>query len=91
MRCGKVAIKQCLIEHGKGVRKAFCVRLFSGGGQGGGGPEEKGAGEGRKQEQHGVGSRIHVRVKSRSRNKEGDSLLFITGYYSVKNTSLAKF
>lgn len=53
MRCGKVAIKQCLTEHGKGVRKAFCVRLFSGGGQGGGRPEEKGAGEGRKQENRG--------------------------------------
>ena len=26
-----------------------------------------------------------------SRNKEGDSLLFISGYYSVKNTHLAKF
>ena len=83
MRCGKVAIKQCLIEHGKGVRKAFCVRLFSGGGQGGG--------RGQKAGEQGVGSRIHVRVKSRSRNKEGDSLLFISGYYSVKNTSLAKF
>ena len=31
------------------------------------------------------------RAESRSRNKEGNSLLFITGYYSVKNTSLAKF
>ena len=25
------------------------------------------------------------------RNKEGNSLLFITGYYSVKNAYLAKF
>ena len=42
MRCGKVAIKQCLIEHGKGVRKAFCVRLFSGGGQGVGDQKKRG-------------------------------------------------
>ena len=28
---------------------------------------------------------------SGSRNKEGDSLLFITGYYSIKNTYLTAF
>ena len=32
-----------------------------------------------------------MRAKSGSRNKEGDSLLFITGYYSVKNFYLTKF
>ena len=31
------------------------------------------------------------RAGSGSRNKEGDSLLFITRYYSIKNTYLAKF
>ena len=31
------------------------------------------------------------RAGSGSRNKEGDSFLFITRYYSVKNTCLAKF
>ena len=31
------------------------------------------------------------RSGSGSRNKAGDSLLFTTGYYSVKNTYLAKF
>ena len=32
-----------------------------------------------------------MRAGSKSRNKEGNSLLFITGYHSVKSTSLAKF
>ena len=31
------------------------------------------------------------RAGSGSRNKEGDSLLFMTEYYSVKNTYIAKF
>ena len=84
MRCGKVAIKQCLIEHGKGVRKAFCVRLFSGGGQGGGRPEEKGAGEGRKQEQHGVGSRIHVRVKAGAEIKKAIVCCLLLGIIQSK-------
>ena len=90
MRCGKVAIKQCLIEHGKGVRKAFCVNSLVEGDRGWE-TRRKGGRRGQKAGEQGVGSRIHVRVKSRSRNKEGDSLLFISGYYSVKNTSLAKF
>ena len=38
-----------------------------------------------------AGSGIYMRARSGSRNKEGDSLLFITGYYSIKNTYLAKF
>ena len=38
----------------------------------------------------GAGSGIHLRAGSGSRNKEDDNLLFITGYYSVKNTYLAK-
>ena len=32
-----------------------------------------------------------MKAGSRSRNKERDSLLFIAGFYSVKNTYLAKF
>ena len=32
-----------------------------------------------------------MRAGGGSKNKEGDSLLFITGYYSVKNTHRAKF
>ena len=32
-----------------------------------------------------------MRAGSKSRNKEGNSLLFVTGYHSVKNTSLEKF
>ena len=46
----------------------------SGGGQGGAARENRGW------ESAGSGSR----------NKEGDSLLFITEYYSVKNTYIAK-
>ena len=34
---------------------------------------------------------IYMRVGGESRNKEGNSLLFITGHHSVKNTYLAKF
>ena len=34
---------------------------------------------------------IYMRVGGESRNKEGNSLLFITEYHSVKNTYLAKF
>ena len=41
--------------------------------------------------EQGAGSRIFMRARSGSRNKEGDSLLFITGYYSVKNFYLTKF
>ena len=32
-----------------------------------------------------------MRAGSGSRNKEGDSLFFITGYNSVKNTYLANY
>ena len=32
-----------------------------------------------------------MREGSGSRNKEGDRLLFITGYYSVNDTYLEKF
>ena len=32
-----------------------------------------------------------MRVGGESRNKEGNSLLFITGYHSVKNTCLKSF
>ena len=34
---------------------------------------------------------IYMRVGGESRSKEGNSLLFITGHHSVKNTYLAKF
>ena len=59
---------------------------LSGGGQGAGAQENRGAGEGGrgwKEGEQGAGSG--------RRNKEGNSLLFITGYYSVKNAYLAKF
>ena len=36
-----------------------------------------------------MGSGIYMRAGSESRNKEGDNLLFITGYYSVKNKHLS--
>ena len=60
-----------------------------GGRQGAGARENRGqnrAGSGRT----GAGSGIYLRAGSGSRNKEDDNLLFITGYYSVKNTYLAK-
>ena len=76
--------------------------FHSGEGQGGGNPGEQGVGEDGKQENKGwerTGSRrtrggkrgIYMRVGGESRNKEGNSLLFITGHHSVKNTYLAKF
>ena len=64
------------------------------GGKGAGGRREPGrTGGGRGQEggEQGAGSGISVRVGSGSRNEEGDSLLFITGYYSVNYTYLEKF
>ena len=50
-------------------------------------------GDGRGQEagEQGAGSGIYMRVGSGSKNKESNSLFFITGYYLVKNTYLAKF
>ena len=53
----------------------------------------RGTGGGRGQEagEQGAGSRIYMRAGSGSRNKEGGSLLFITGYYLVKNSHLLKF
>ena len=39
----------------------------------------------------GGGSPEEQRAGSGSRNKESDSLLFMTEYYSVKNTYIAKF
>ena len=63
----------------------------SGGGQGAGARESRG----RERAGSGIymraGSGIYIRAWSGSRNKEGDSLLFITEYYSIKNTYLAKF
>ena len=46
-------------------------------------PGRSGGGREREAGEQGAGSG--------SRNKKGDSLLFITGYYSVKNTHLANF
>ena len=48
-----------------------------------GSPGKKGGGRGREAVEQGTASG--------SKNKEGDRLLFITGYYSVENTYLAKF
>ena len=56
-------------------------------GSGGDGGQEPGRTGGRER----AGSGIYMKAGSRSRNKERDSLLFITGFYSVKNTYLAKF
>ena len=52
-------------------------------GTGGREPGRTGGGRGWEAGKQGAGSG--------SRNKEGDSLLFITGYYSNKNAYLAKF
>ena len=53
------------------------------GDRGAGAREDRGAGarENRRRERAGSGSK----------NKESDSLLFTSGYYSVKNTFLTKF
>ena len=53
----------------------------------------RGTGGGRGQEagKQGARSSIYMRAGSGSRNKESGSLLFITGYYLVKNTHLLKF
>ena len=66
--------------------------LGRGGGQGGGSPGEQGAGEGGKRENRGreAGS-IWGREAGAEVKKVIQSLLFITGYYSVKNTYLLKF
>ena len=58
---------------------------------GGGRRERAGGGRRERAGEQGAGSRIFMRARSGSRNKEGDSLLFITGYYSVKNFYLTKF
>ena len=50
-----------------------------------------GGGRGQEGGEQGAGSGISVREGSGSRNEEGDSLLFITGYYSVNYTYLEKF
>ena len=54
-------------------------------------PGRTGGGRGQEGGEKGAGSGIYVRVGSGSKNEEGDSLLFITGYYSVNNTYLEKF
>ena len=46
---------------------------------------DRGAGE------QGAGSGSHMRAGRGRRNKDSDSLLFITGYYLVKNTHILKF
>ena len=50
-----------------------------------------GGGRGWEAKEQGAGSGICVTEGSGSRNKEGDRLLFITGYYSVNDTYLEKF
>ena len=55
------------------------------------GARENRGGRGREARERGAGSGIYMGAGSGSRNKEGDSLFFITRYYSVKNTYLAKF
>ena len=54
-------------------------------------PGRTGGGIGQEGGEQGAGSGIYVRVGSGSKNEEGDSLLFITGYYSVNNTYQEKF
>ena len=54
-------------------------------------PGRTGGGRGQEGGEQGAGSGIYVRVGSGSKNEEGDSLLFITGYYSVNHTYLEKF
>ena len=54
-------------------------------------PRRRGGGRGQKAGEQGAWSGIYMRVGSESRNKEGNSLLFINGYHSVKNTCLEKF
>ena len=61
-------------------------RALGSGGDGGRSPGEQAGGRGRE-----AGSGIYMKAGSRSRNKERDSLLFIAGFYLVKNTYLAKF
>ena len=53
-------------------------------------PGRRGDGRGQEAGEQGAGSGIYMRVGSGSRNKESNSLFFITWYYSVKNTHLAK-
>ena len=54
-------------------------------------PGRTGGGRGQEGGEQGAGSGIYVRMGSGCRNEEGDSLLFITGYYSVNYTYLEKF
>ena len=70
---------------------SLCFKSKMGRGTRGREPGRTGGGRGQEGGEQGAGSRIYVRVGSGSRNEEGDSLLFITGYYSVNNTYLEKF
>ena len=58
---------------------------------GGGSPGEQGAGEGRKRENRGREGENRGREAGAEVKKAIQSLLFITGYYLVKNTYLTKF
>ena len=60
-------------------------------GEGGRGRKRAGGGRRERAGEQGAGSGIFMRARSGSRNKEGDSLLFVTGYYSGKNFYLTKF
>ena len=46
----------------------------------------RGGGRGQEAGEQGAGSGSYMRAGSGRRNKDSDSLLFITGYYLVKNT-----
>ena len=52
---------------------------------------DRGGGRGKEAGEQGAGSGSHMRAGSGRRNKDSDSLLFITGYYLVKNTRILKF
>ena len=58
---------------------------------GGGSPGEQGVGEGRKRENRGREGENKGREAGAEVKKAIQSLLFITGYYLVKNTYFAKF
>ena len=70
---------------------SLCFKSKMGRGTRGREPGRTGGGRGQEGGEQGAGSGIYVRVGSGSKNEEGDSLLFITGYYSVNNTYLEKF
>ena len=74
------ASRQSFLAHTQKLKGHYrLLRRGTGGGRG------QGAGE------QGAGSGNYMRAGSGRRNKDSDSLLFITGYYLVKNTHILKF